>query len=95
LEYTTCVFFLNGHIEEGKRHLNFSSFAGDPIRRQYKLFDEINEEVKSGEMPLTSYLLLHSGASLSDSQKIVIANWCTSSRQMIESKYPTDSLRKK
>jgi hypothetical protein len=37
------AWFLNGHIEEGKRHLNFSIFTSYKIGRQYKLFDEINK----------------------------------------------------
>jgi hypothetical protein len=87
------AWFLNGHIEEGKRHLNFSIFTSYKIGRQYKLFDEINKEVKGGDMPMTSYTLIHRDAVLSDAQKLEIANWTSASRKQIESLYPPDSLK--
>lgn len=68
------AWFLNGHIEEGKRHLNFSIFSSYKIARQCKMFDEVNKEVKGGDMPLTSYTLIHRDALLSDAQKLAIAN---------------------
>jgi Haem-binding domain len=87
------AWFLNGHIDEGKRHLNFSIFTSYKIGRQYKMFDEINKEVKGGDMPLTSYTLIHRDAVLSDAQKLAIANWTAASRKQIESQYPADSLK--
>lgn len=50
------MWFMNGHINEGKRHLNFSIFTTYAIAKQYKMFDNINKEVKSGDMPLSSYI---------------------------------------
>lgn len=61
-----AAWFLNGHIIEGKRHLNFSIFTTYVIARQYKIFDNINKEVKSGDMPLTSYTLIHRDAVMSN-----------------------------
>ena len=84
---------MNGHIEEGKRHLNFSIFTSYAIGRQYKMFDEINKEVKGGDMPLTSYTLIHRDAILSDTQKTAILNWTVASRKQIEDNYPPDSLK--
>ncbi len=87
------AWFLNNHIQDGKRQLNFSIFTSYKIGRQYKLFDEINKEVKEGGMPLTSYTLTHRDAVLSDAQKLEIANWTSASRKQIESLYPPDSLK--
>ncbi|MGZ4049495.1 MAG: heme-binding domain-containing protein, partial [Bacteroidia bacterium] len=86
------MWFMNGHIEEGKRHLNFSIFTSYPVARQYKMFDEINKEVKGDDMPLTSYTLIHRDAILSDAQKIALENWAAASRKQIEGNYPPDSL---
>lgn len=36
------MWFMNGHINEGKRHLNFSIFTTYAIAKQYKMFDNIN-----------------------------------------------------
>ncbi|HEY5405730.1 MAG TPA: heme-binding domain-containing protein [Ginsengibacter sp.] len=86
------MWFMNGHVEEGKRHLNFSIFTTYAIARQYKIFDNINKEVKSGDMPLSSYTLIHRDAIISDTQKAAILNWTTTSRKQIEDNYPPDSL---
>jgi hypothetical protein len=86
------TWFMNGHIADAKRGLNFSTFASYNIRKQYKSFDNINKEVKSGDMPLTSYTLIHRDAILSDTQKLVIANWTIFSKKEIENNYPPDSF---
>src|SRR6187549_2563283 len=49
------AWWLNNHIQDGKKDLNFSEFASYRIRKQYKKLEEINELVKEGEMPLDSY----------------------------------------
>lgn len=56
------------------------------------MFDEINKEVKGGDMPLTPYTLIHRDAILSDAQKTAIENWAAASRRQIEGNYPPDSL---
>ncbi len=88
-------WWLNSHIEDGKKDLNFSEFATYRIRRQYKKLEEINELVKENEMPLDSYLWIHKDAKLSDQQKLTIANWAEAVRDSIRSKYPPDSLVRK
>jgi Haem-binding domain len=87
------MWFMNGHIEEGKRHLNFSIFTSFKIARQYKLLDNINKEIKSGDMPLTSYTLIHRDAILSEAKKAAVLNWTTASRKKIEDSFPPDSLK--
>ena len=64
---------MNGHIEDAKRDLNFSTFASYKISKQYRLFDNINKEVKNGDMPLSSYTFIHRDAILNDAQKLAIA----------------------
>ena len=54
------------HVEHGRGHANFSQWDD----KQEKL-SEFVEVVKSGEMPLSDYLLLHPEAELS-SEEIVI-----------------------
>ncbi len=83
---------MNGHINEGKRHLNFSEFASYQIWRQYRKLEEISDEVKSGDMPLTSYTLIHTEAKLSHQQDVDIQNWVAYARKEIENHYPADSL---
>jgi len=86
------AWWLNNHIEEGKRELNFSEFASYRIGRQYRKLDEVNKEVKEGEMPLDSYLWIHTNAKMDEQQKLTLANWVTSVRDSIKARYPEDSL---
>ena len=87
--------WLGNHISEGKSQLNFSEFGNYSLRRQYKKLEEINEQVKEGEMPLTSYTLIHRNAKLSPEQKLVIATWITALRDSFKANYPPDSLQRK
>ena len=87
------TWFMNGHIMDAKRGLNFSAFTSYNIGKQYKLFDKISKEVKEGDMPLSSYTLIHRDAILNDTQKLAIENWATLSRKEIESHYAADSLK--
>lgn len=86
------TWFMDGHIADAKRALNFSTFTSYNIGKQYKAFDKINKEVKSGDMPLTSYTLIHRDAILNDAQKLAIESWTATSRKQIEGNYPPDSL---
>lgn len=94
-EIQPVSWWLNSHIEDGKKDLNFSEFATYRIRRQYKKLEEINELVKENEMPLDSYLWIHKDAKLSDQQKLTVANWVEAVRDSIRAKYPPDSLVRK
>ena len=51
------------NVIEGREKLNFSE-----MNRRYEL-DELGEVIREGEMPPWDYLLLHSDARLSDSEK--------------------------
>ncbi|MEO6718983.1 MAG: heme-binding domain-containing protein [Ferruginibacter sp.] len=89
------AWWLSDHVEEGKKELNFSEFATFPIRRKYKKMEEIIDEVKEDEMPLSSYTVLHRYARLSKDQKNQLINWATSIRDTIKATYPADSLLRK
>lgn len=89
------AWWLKNHVDEGKREINFNEFASYNIRRQYKKLDEVIEQVKENEMPLSSYTLIHTNAKLSEEQKLLVTNWAEGIRKEIASKYPADSLIKK
>lgn len=57
------------HVNDARKHLNFSkwgSYAAD--RKDHKL-EECVEEVESGEMPMSSYILAHSEARISAEER--------------------------
>lgn len=80
------------HIEEGKAELNFDEFGTYPLRVQYHKLEEIVEVTEEGEMPLSSYTLIHSDAKLSDKQKEALVHWATTIIDTLEAQYPKDSL---
>lgn len=86
------AWWLNDHVKDGKKHLNFDEFTTYRIARQYKKLEECIEETKEGEMPLESYTLIHKNAVLTDAEKLSFATWCETVRDSIKAKYPADSL---
>lgn len=89
------AWFLDDHIIEGKKELNFSVFATYSLSRQYKKFKEIRKQVEEDEMPIFSYTLPHRDAVLSAEQKSTLIDWAANSMKDMEGKYPADSLVKK
>lgn len=88
------AWWLNGHITDGKRHLNYSEFTNRPIAIQNKKLKETIEMVEEKDMPLESYtyLGLHSEANLTDAQREAIIDWAKGQMEYIKTNYPSDSL---
>lgn len=86
---TPVNWWLNHHINEGKRELNFSEFKGT-YRRKMKKMEESAEQTEKHEMPISSYLWTHKDARLSDAQRKLIVDWAKNSRQQLMQ----DSIRK-
>jgi len=70
-------FFMDGHINEGKKELNFNEFGNYSNRKQENKLDRIKKQIKKDEMPLKSYTLIHRNTILSTTQKKEILNWIT------------------
>jgi hypothetical protein len=88
------AWWLNGHINDGKRHLNFSEFTKRSIAIQNHKLEEMIEMVEKKEMPLESYtyLGLHSEANLTDDQREAIIDWAKGQMAYLKTNYPADSL---
>lgn len=76
-------WWLNSHITEGKKHLNFSEFGARPLTWQLRKLEEIGEVVREGEMPLPSYLIVNRDAALSSQQKERLISWSEELRQRL------------
>ncbi len=87
--------WLDGHVNEGKGHLNFSEFAAYQLPRQYHKLEEIEEMVQEGEMPLNSYTFIHHNAALSPAQQTELVAWAAALRNTLEAHHPMDSLVRK
>lgn len=68
-------FFMDGHINEGRKKLNFNEFGNYSKRKQRSKLEAISKQIKSDEMPLSSYTLIHRNAILTVNQKEEIINW--------------------
>jgi hypothetical protein len=88
-------FWLDHHVEEGKGEINFNEFASYRIGKQNHKLKEVIEQVKEGEMPLSSYTLIHKNAVLSETEKAQLIQWCQNVMDTIKANYPADSLKSK
>lgn len=76
-------WWLQYHVNEGKRELNFNEFAQYPSKKQDHKLKELIETVKEGEMPLDSYTWLHKKAKLSEQEKQILVDWAQGIRNRI------------
>lgn len=88
-------WWLEKHIKDGKKHLNFDEYSHKPLRYQFHKMEETVEMVKEGEMPLNSYTWTHKDAKLSKDEKDKLINWANSVMDTMKAKYPIDSLIRK
>jgi hypothetical protein len=68
-------WWLKHHINEGRKELNFSEWGTyNPEKMNHKL-EECLSQVEEGEMPLSSYIILHQEAALTNEQKKTLLDW--------------------
>ena len=86
--------WMDHHIKEGKRGVNFSEYTNRRLRYQYHKMEEVIELVKEGGMPIDSYTWTHKDAILSPEEKSKLVNWAQSIMDTLEAHYPIDSLKR-
>ena len=69
------AWFLEEHIKDGKKELNFSEWVSLSNRRKASKLRTIIKQLESGEMPLDSYTLIHKDAKLSSEETNEIINF--------------------
>lgn len=74
---------MKDHIDDGRRHLNFSVFNTYEQKRKVKKLEEICEQVESKEMPLPSYLWLHRDAAMRDGEAKILCDWAEKEKNAI------------
>lgn len=77
------AWWLNGHIHDGKKELNFSEFGSFTTKRKLKKLKDIVKQLEENEMPLSSYTLIHKDAVLSPAQKQMLIEWAKGLSQQI------------
>ena len=88
------AWWLNDHVLDGKKHLNFSEFTNKPLFVQNHKLEEVIEMIDEKEMPLPAYtnLGLHAEADLSDEQRKMVTDWAKVQMNYLKRTYPADSL---
>jgi exonuclease VII small subunit len=76
------------HVNEGKEELNFSEFGAYTTKRQNHKMEEVAEQIEKGEMPLDSYLWIHTDAKLTAQEKETLLAWAKDLRNKIAEKGP-------
>jgi hypothetical protein len=71
-------WFLDEHIRKGKEALNFSNWGSLEKKEKIGVLADICDEIKSGNMPLKSYLLIHRNARLTDMDAETLCLWTDS-----------------
>lgn len=76
--------FVARHVEEGREHLNLSTFGEADAERRDHMLEEVVEVVEEGEMPLRSYVLGHPGARLTEAQRSLLVEWARAERRSLQ-----------
>jgi hypothetical protein len=71
------------HIKEGKGELNFSEFGSYSERRQLSKLRSIENSIKDGSMPISSYTIIHKNARLTKEEKAQIIDWAKITRDSL------------
>jgi len=73
--FAPVSWLLAKDIRHAKEHVNFSEWGKYDKKKQLKILTEICDELTAGEMPLKSYVFMHSNAILNDMQVKNICDW--------------------
>ncbi len=70
------AWWMGTHVDDGKRHLNFSEFGGYEAKKRKTKLELSYDAVDLGHMPLPSYTWAHRDAVLTDAEKKTFLDWC-------------------
>lgn len=71
------------HIRKGKWNLNFSEWARYEKKEQLELLDDICEMITEGEMPLKSYVFMHSKARFNEKEIGDVCAWAEQAAEVV------------
>ncbi len=76
-------WWIKHHINEGSHHLNFSIWGTYSEKRRNHKLKECIEMIEEGEMPMSSYTLIHGDAKLTDAQKLQLVEFFKSQKTVM------------
>ena len=68
-------WLLISHVNEGREHVSLSNWGDYSTADARKRLEEMCAEVREGEMPMSSYVLIHRSAALSDPDREALCAW--------------------
>ncbi len=72
-------------VREGRRELNLSEWGGYIPRRKDRKLKEMCDQVRTREMPMKAYTILHPTAKLTDSERQTLCDWSEAARAKLTS----------
>lgn len=80
---TPVNWLLADHIDEGRKEMNFSVWNTYSAKKKQRKFDEICDQVVSGEMPHYQYIWMHGDAKLSDDDQKALCDWARTEKSKV------------
>lgn len=80
---TPINWWLKDHVDDGKKHLNFSVWADYELKKKDHKLEEVIEMLEKGEMPLKSYTITHAEAKFTEDEKQQLINWVVELRKSL------------
>lgn len=87
---TPIDYWMAGHVKDGKKHFNVSTWSDASLKRRDHKFEELIEMVEIKEMPLPSYTWTHKEAKLSDEQIASVVAWAKGVREAYAKQKPAE-----
>lgn len=83
---TPVNYWLNHHVKDGKKHLDFTKWNNYSLKEKAHKMEELYEEIEHGEMPLKPYTWTHADAKLSTEQIQLVVSWGKSVEEFYEAR---------
>lgn len=74
-----------GDVNGARRHMNLDEWGSYSVEKRQSKLTKICEELKSGDMPDSKYLLIHRGAKLTAQQRATLCDWAQATRKALGS----------
>ncbi len=69
------TWWLQDHVKEGKKELNFNEFLSYAPKKAHHKLEEVVEQLEKDEMPLKSYTVIHRNAIVDAEKEKIISDW--------------------
>jgi hypothetical protein len=68
-------WFVINHVDDARQRMNFSDWAAIPAAKVAPTLQRICKEVRSGDMPLSTYTPMHPNSKLTPADEETICQW--------------------